>query len=297
MRPRDVFATRELLVGKRADGITKGGEMSLRRQGIRVSLGILFVAALAACAPAAPQEIEFTATDHAFSGPTTAQAGWRTVSLTNNGQEGHHLQLVLLEEGKTVDDLVAAMGENPGAFPSWARAFGGPNPGDPTVTSSAVVDLLPGSYAVIDVIPDAQGVPHVMSGMHSSLAVTAAGDSPEEPTSDISVALADFSFTVEGSLSAGQHTIRVTNEGEQVHEMFLVHLQPGKTADDYLGSPPGSPPPGTAVGGITGIEPGAAQYVPVTLESGSYAMFCFFPDPASHAPHFVMGMVSQFEIP
>lgn len=256
----------------------------------------LLVLTLGACAPGA-RELVFTATDNAFSGPDSATAGWTTVTLANNGQGGHHLQLVLLEDGKTTQDLVDALAADGETFPSWARPFGGPNPGDPGATSSAVVDLFPGTYAILDVIPDAEGVPHFLSGMFTTLTVTAADASAPEPTADITVDLADFNFTISGDLTAGDHIIQINNGGNQVHEMFLVHLQQGKTADDYLNSPPDAPPPGSSKGGITGIEPSSHQYVPVTLETGRYAMFCFFPDPATHAPHFVLGMVYQFDVP
>jgi hypothetical protein len=75
-----------------------------------------------------------------------------------------------------------------------------------------------------------------------------------------------------------------------------VKLNDGVTAEAYLNTPPTEPPPAVSLGGITGIASGAHQYINVTLEPGNYALFCFFPDPASHAPHFVLGMVQEFVV-
>jgi hypothetical protein len=252
---------------------------------------------LAACAAPSAAPVAFTATDGAFSGPAELPSGWTEITLTNNGQEPHHLQLVRLDAGRSVEELGATLSESGGAFPSWGRPFGGPNAPDPGGTTAAVVNLEPGSYALIDVIPDAEGVPHMAKGMVSTLTVTDEESGMEEPAADITIELNDYSFTLTGSLTAGDHAIRIKNLGTQVHEAVLVRLEPGKTAQDVLNAPPGSPPPAASLGGITGIEPGATQYVPVTLESGSYALFCFFPDPATQTPHFLLGMIGEFDVP
>jgi ketosteroid isomerase-like protein len=242
-------------------------------------------------------EIAFTTTDYAFDGPDAVKAGWVKIALTGMGQEPHHVQVIKLEEGKTLDDLKAALTADPENFPAWAVPYGGPNAPDPGGTTSAILYLDAGSYAVICVIPDAQGMPHYQHGMMKALTVTeATGIMAGEPRPDITVDLADFAFSVSGSLTAGEHIIRFNNTGTQVHEAFLVKLADGKTAEDYLNAAPGTIPPGVSLGGTTGITPGEGHYVGVTLESGNYALFCFFPDPNSHAPHFALGMVQEFAV-
>ncbi|HEY4691170.1 MAG TPA: nuclear transport factor 2 family protein [Anaerolineae bacterium] len=242
-------------------------------------------------------EAAFTASDSAFSGPDEIAGSWVKIALTNEGQEPHHIQLVKLEEGKTPDDLKTALTSDAENYPAWAVPYGGPNAPDPGGSASAIVYLEAGFYALIDIIPNAEGVPHFQSGLLKGLTVTQAPKiMPGEPKPGVTVDLADFSFTLSGSPAAGEQMIRFRNAGSQVHEAFLVKLADGKTAEDYLNTPPGAIPPGVSLGGITGIAPGDGQYIEVTLEPGTYALFCFLPDPGTHAPHFVQGMIQEFTI-
>ena len=267
----------------------------------RVLFGLLVIMSiwLAACTSAPPDMVEatFTADDTGFSGPDEITGGWVRITLTGEGQEPHHIQLVKLESGKTLDELKAALTADPESYPDWAEPFGGPNAPDPGGSTSAVVNLPAGQYALIDLIPDAEGVPHFQNGLMKALTVTEpAGDSAGEPEAGVTVTLDDFTFAVTGALAAGEQTIRFLNSGEQVHEAFLVRLEDGKTADDYLNTPPGEIPPGTSLGGITGIAPGDSQYIVVNLEPGTYALYCFLPDMASHAPHFALGMMQEIVV-
>lgn len=242
-------------------------------------------------------EVTFTASDSGFTGPEEIAAGWVRIDLTNEGQEGHHIQLVRLAEGKTPDDLKAALTADPESYPDWAEPFGGPNSPDPGGTTSTIVYLEMGSYALIDFIPDAEGVPHFQNGLIKALTVTEPPRiMPGEPLPDVTINLSDFHFEGSGTFAAGEQTIRFWNAGSQPHEAFLVKLAEGKTADDYLNTPPGEIPPGTSLGGITGIVPGDSQYIVVNMEPGAYAIYCFLPDAASHAPHFALGMMQEFTV-
>lgn len=242
-------------------------------------------------------QAEFAVTDDGFTHPETLPAGWTEISLTNDSQGVHHVQLVRLDEGKTTDDLIAALEADPLSFPDWGVPYGGPNAPDPGATTSAVVLLDPGSYALISGIPGPDGLPGYLTGMVSSLTVTAA-DQPAaaEPQADIDVNLTEFMLAAPATVTAGQHVFAIRNAGAQAHELYLVKLNEGVTAEDYLNAPLDQPPPAVGLGGITGIIPGAVQYLNLNLEPGTYAMFCFFADPASGAPHFVLGMVLEFTV-
>jgi hypothetical protein len=242
-------------------------------------------------------EVTFTASDNAFTGPAEIAGGWVKIVLINEGQEGHHIQLVKLFDGKTAEDLKAALAEDGENVPAWSQPYGGPNAPDPGGVTSAIVYLDAGTYALIDVIPNAEGIPHFLTGLITTLTVTEPkGIISGEPLADITITLNEFTFLVSGELTPGEHIIRFNNAGKQIHEAFLVKLNDGATADDYLNTLPGEIPPALSIGGITGVVPGNGQYIPVTLEAGEYALFCFYPDPGTHAPHFVQGMVLQFTI-
>ncbi|MEX0692759.1 MAG: hypothetical protein WD934_05830 [Gemmatimonadales bacterium] len=59
----------------------------------RLLLTSVAVVALGACAgaePAMPQDVAFTATDFAFTGPDTIAPGVTTIRMENHGENPHH---------------------------------------------------------------------------------------------------------------------------------------------------------------------------------------------------------------
>jgi hypothetical protein len=98
----------------------------------------LLVLALAACQPiqlvAAPSgdaatvnqtalsEAVFVAKEYSFEGPQSLPAGWTRITLDNQGELAHDLMLFKIAEGKTIDDVMAALeAEGP---PEWAEFYG-----------------------------------------------------------------------------------------------------------------------------------------------------------------------------
>jgi hypothetical protein len=242
-------------------------------------------------------EYTFTASAAGYSGPDEISGGWVKITITNEGQEPYHIQLVRLETGKSLEDLKAALTADPATYPAWAEPFGGPNAPDPGGTTSAIAYLPAGNYAMIDIIPNAEGIPHYQNGLMRALTVTEPGGIiPGEPLPDVTITLNDFKFETTVTPLAENQTIRLVNNGTQVHEAVLVRLEDGKTADDYLNTPPGEIPPAVSLGGITGIVPGDSQYLQLDFEPGTYALYCFLMDAESQAPHFVLGMIQEFTV-
>jgi hypothetical protein len=240
-----------------------------------------------------PNHVIVTAADFAFTAPDTITAGLEMFHLANKGPSVHHLQIVALDSGKTTGDLMNAM-KNPGPPPAWARFVGGPNAVAPipTDTSVAWLTLPAGNYALLCLIPDTAGMPHFAKGMVRALTVTASAATPAPmPRPDIVIHLKDYGFDVTGNLTAGPHTIRIVNDGPQMHEVLIGQMAPKKKAMDMVnwaerghmrGMPPIHP-----LGGATGLAPGASEEIAVTLAAGDYGLWCFMPGPdgKDHVEH------------
>lgn len=258
------------------------------------------MAAMAASAPAIPV-IRITARDYAYDAPDTITAGMVTLSLTNNGPELHHVQLMRLTGGKTFADLAAGVKTMaPGApMPPWIEVVAGPNSPAPGGEWSITEELTPGNYAIICLIPSVDHRPHFTKGMMRALTVIpATGQTAAAPITDINVTMTDYAWEVTPSITAGKHMIRLENSATQPHEMFIVRLAKGKTPLDVAvwGENPKGPPPAMPLGGTSGMRMGDVVYVPVDLTPGEYALICFIPDAKTGKPHYVHGMLKQFKV-
>jgi hypothetical protein len=268
-------------------------------------------------AAAAPQVVSLATTEYAFEAPDTIAPGWTTLRLANRGHEIHYGHIVQLEPGRTVQDLVDAYAHairTSGPRPKWVKRFGGPGgvaPGD----SSSVTQLLePGNYVWICPIEDSTGAPHFGKGEVKSFTVHAAGGAPPSaaaaPQGDVEVRLLDFSFAVDTPLTAGKHTIRVANAGVEPHDLVLMKLAPGRSAEDLAmwlnpeqarrDEPAADPPAsmadlGTLGGGIAAIAPGMEAFFDLELAAGEYVLLCMAtaPDGKSHIEH---GMIRQVSV-
>ena len=245
---------------------------------------------------AAPHEMPVVARDFAFDVADTVPAGVTTIRLTNQGTDLHHFFLVKLAEGKTLDDLLAeARGD---AMPSWATQLGGPNVAPPGGETAVMVDLEPGNYAALCVIPASDGIAHVAKGMSTSFTVVPSDVRTAAPEADVLLTLEDYDFRFSTPLTAGEHVIEVRTAEGQPHELVLIQLGPGKTLNDMLGwvAKPVGPPPGRPIGGTVGLSAGRMNKIPVNLTPGEYALICFFPDHNDGKPHFEHGMMKQITV-
>ncbi len=258
--------------------------------------------ARAAASDAPIQFVSFDAYDYGFKGPDQIHPGLTTLQIVNTGKELHHIQLVKLDAGKTAREFTSAMKAEPGRFPAWAHFMGGPNAAAPGDRTAAVQDLKPGNYLLLCVIPDNRGTPHFALGMIKPLTVAssaAARGTMVKP--DVVITLSDFHFALSQPLTPGTHTIQVVNQGSQVHEAVVVQLPPNGSIKAFAAAfEPGAalpdPPPGKPIGGVTGIERGNQGWATITFSPGRYGLICFFPDPASGAPHFTKGMMVDFDV-
>jgi hypothetical protein len=183
---------------------------------------------------AALNEITFAASEYRFEGPETVPAGWTRVTLDNQGELAHDIQFFKVEEGKTLDDVMAALqAEGP---PEWAQFYGSAS-AQAGASHWFAANLTPGNYVYLSFGEAENAPPDAAQGMIGTLNVTeAAGAVPEDAPieEDATIELVDYQFVVDGTLAAGEQVLRVRNTGAELHEVVFFKLKEGKTIDDFL---------------------------------------------------------------
>lgn len=247
--------------------------------------------------------VTVTTVDYAFQAPDTIAAGRTTLRLVNNGKDFHHIWLIKLEGGHTLPELVEAT-KTPGPLPKWAVDVGGPNSPMPGGENSATLDLEPGKYVMVCVIPAmTDGQPHFMKGMMKELTVAArhgveqAGKTVA-PAPDVTMTLDDYTFNTSAPITTATKTIRIRNAAAQSHEVVIMKLDAGVTPEQFLQAleKPQGPPPGKILGGVTGIAKGRTIDLTATFTPGDYTLLCFVPDAKDGKPHIAHGMVKNFTV-
>lgn len=280
-------------------------------------LAAALAASAAACADDAPNEVTISGQEFSFTVSGDFVTGTNAITFKNEGQQVHHLQLIQILEGHSLDELVQALPavEQGRPLPPWARFVGGVGqlaPGG----SGTVVDRLPaGSYALLCFVPDqADGVPHFAKGMRATITVEGDDENRADvPAAEIEVSGIDdgsgtrYSFDAPATANAGAVTIRFTNDGTEPHEANIFRLE-GLTFDQLTAFvaaevaagefPPGLPSADdrfAPVGGIQAVLPGVSQTGTFDLKPGTYVLICFVSNPEG-VPHFGLGMARELTV-
>lgn len=115
----------------------------------------------------------------------------------------------------------------------------------------------------------------------------------------VTITTVDYAFEAPASIEAGTVTLRLVNRGKELHHIWVMKLERGKTIADLETAmkKPGAPPPPWAidVGGPNAPVPGATAEATLTLEPGNYALVCVIPSPDG-VPHFMKGMVKALTV-
>ena len=241
--------------------------------------------------------VTVVAHDYSFDAPDVLPAGMTTFDLLNQGQELHHVTLFRIEGGHTLADVEAAM-QTPSESLDWLIAVGGPNAAIPGGSANATLDLQPGNYVMMCVIPSPDGVPHVAKDMIKALTVTPSqGAAAAAPKADVTIELVDYNFVLSKPITAGRHMIKVVNRGPQDHEVVFFKLAPGKTPEDFMAVGEDlANLPGVFWGGVSTMAKGQINYLTVDFTPGQYLLLCFVPDVADGAPHIAYGMVQMITV-
>lgn len=117
-----------------------------------------------AAEPTASLEVRLK--DFMFTMPESLPAGKTVIKVTNEGPEPHEFNILRLEEGKTVEDVMKFLSGQAGGPPPFAPV-GGMNGLDVGLYGYAELNLAPGDYVAICNIPSPKGngAPHFMLGM------------------------------------------------------------------------------------------------------------------------------------
>lgn len=261
-------------------------------------------ASLTASAPAAStsaggggSRVDVIARDYSFEAPATVSTGIVTVVMQNEGAEPHHTQLVRLNENVTVEAFGGALMQGPEAAFPLVSFTGGPGVADPGGTSQATMNLTAGQYMMLCFVETAQGVPHLALGMIRPFQVAPPPSPAQTPQADTTVLMRDFSFD-SPTITRGERTLRVVNEGPQIHEMAVIRasapLPEVVAALMNLEDQPSFPI--ESYGGLQAIDARASAWVTMNFTPGTYVFICFIPDPATGLPHAALGMVDAFVV-
>jgi hypothetical protein len=229
------------------------------------------------------------ATGTGYESPDSIQAGWYRVRFSQ-ALAGRGQNLVLFEINDTMDaaGFAAALDTMPGT-PAGAVARGGvesPAPGD---TMSFVVHLPAGRYVWTSLNRGVNGRRHVANGVRRELRVTPAPDSSAGPAPTVGLRLVNFAFVGDDIWPAGQHRIRVANEGTQDHMFYFVRLRGDHTFTDWLNDEKNVT--SDRAGGVTRLGPGQALQLELALVPGRYVASCLLRDPVTGTSHGELGML------
>jgi hypothetical protein len=169
----------------------------------------------------------------------------------------------------------------------------------PGETADATVYLEPGVYVLTCAIPSKSQEPQTMRGMSKTLHVVGNRVPPPEFMGQVHMAMFEYEFVVVQRMRSGPQTFYVVNRGSRVHQVSLVRLNPGATADDMLAAfapTTAMSLPGELLGGMAGLEPGGRGMFTAALSRGRYALICLFPNPTAHDSHAAKGMVMNFTV-
>lgn len=109
----------------------------------------------------------------------------------------------------------------------------------------------------------------------------------------------DFSFDVPAQVQGGYIDVVLKNDGKEIHQAQIAKLHDGVTFDQLKSALEEGPEKAFPLvgfrGGPNAILPGASGETIDLLDAGTYALICFIAG-ADHIPHYMKGMIAQFEV-
>ena len=112
--------------------------------------------------------VDVVAKDYAFEAPSTLAAGRTSFVLTNQGAEAHFLLVTKLKDGVSMEEALAMEDSSAVIEGEWETGSAAAGGDDEEVIT---LDLVPGTYALLCFIPNAEGTPHAFMGMAAEVVV------------------------------------------------------------------------------------------------------------------------------
>lgn len=276
---------------------------------IRARNLLLGAVACAACAREAPERSAGAADVTARIGslvavvgrgsieaPDSIAAGWTRIRLAPV-ERGHNLIVMRIDSGgRAAGERLRAALDTARATPAGALSLGGPEgPNRLGDTSEVIVRLTPGRHVLVCLMRNRDGHRHTSEGEWHELLVTGGSMPAGDPVATVAVTMLDFAFAGPAEWAQGDHLVRAANDGAQDHLFILHRLNDGVTLKQWLDAEkPGQL--SQRVGGLARTGPGQVAYFPATLSTGTYALVCLIPDPASGRPHAELGMFREIRV-
>jgi hypothetical protein len=234
--------------------------------------------------------------------PGSVPAGLVEISLRGpSGAVTHDAQLIRMEGGHTVKEVLAATSGQGAAIPDWMTAAGGVGSTSGDAVGRTVQRLQPGRYAILDMDePEGDNVKsYAQTGTTATLEVTGERTTAPLPRSVGTVTARDYSFDATG-LKAGRNPVALRNAGKEPHHLLAFPYNKGATLKQVRtfiaqeGESAGPPPVDFRDATRTSLlEGGEEQIAELDLRRGKYAFICFVSDRAGGPPHAFKGMITE----
>lgn len=168
-------------------------------------------------------------------------------------------------------------------------------------SAQAVIDLTAGEWVAWGDQPGLPQQPAVFK-------VT--GDFPadvQDPKADLTATLIDFAIQIEGTLTAGTHTIKVQHHGAQPHFLAIEKGPDTLTKDQVQATLAGEMSGTPAANAIdeNALQPvfysptqsiGTDTWHQIELPAGTLVAACYFPTAGTGVPHAMNGMFDVFKV-
>jgi uncharacterized cupredoxin-like copper-binding protein len=241
-----------------------------------------------------------------LTAPASVSGGIVTVTLQNSGKAPHEAQLVRLDPGRSIADVMKIV--NSPKIPTWAHLYGGVAATPPGKSDTATVSLTAGNYVIVDNAggggPGASGPPPAIR----ELKVTG-GAGGSLPSTDTTVTAASpskdkYKWDIQGTLKAGDNRLTFVSKGdpEAVHFIGAVRLK-GNPSDAQIQKAlkqNGKPPPFLDFSTFTStsiLDAGKSEVASLALRKpGEYLLFCPLTDKDGGKSHDQEGLVTRVQV-